>query len=46
MSKRPRGKQKMDMEKYEKKSLRKIAQLTRKMNAIVNKKDREWLRLR
>ena len=46
MSNKPRGKQKMELESYEKKSLRKIAQLTRKMNAIVNKKDKEWLRLR
>ena len=43
---KPRGKEKMQFNQYEQKCQKQIEQIKRKMNAISNKKDKEWLRLR
>ena len=46
MKSKPRGKEKMQFNQYEQKCLKQIDQISRKMNAISDKKDKEWLRLR
>ena len=46
MKSKPRGKEKMQFNQYEQKCLKQIEQISRKMNAISSKKDKEWLRLR
>ena len=43
---KPRGKTKMQVDKYEVKCQKQLEQLSQKMKAIGNKKDREWLKLR
>ena len=43
---KPRGKTKMQVDKYEVKCQKQLEQLNQKMKAIDNKKDREWLKLR
>ena len=43
---KPRGKTKMQVDKYEQRCQKQLDQLNKKMNAINNKKDAEWLKLR
>ena len=46
MKTKPRGKAKMQVEKYEQRCKKQLEQISQKMNAISNKKDSEWLKLR
>ena len=46
MQTKPRGKTKMQVDKYEQRCQKQLDQLSQKMNAISDKKDAEWLRLR
>ena len=43
---KPRGKKASEVVKYEQKCQQQIDQINRKMDAIANKKDKEWLKLR
>ena len=46
MKTKPRGKAKMQVEKYEQRCKKQLEQISQKMNAISNRKDAEWLKLR